>query len=131
MRVSRVVAVLAGVTTLAAGAWAFAAPRSFFAAIASYPPYNEHFLRDIGAFNIGLGVGLLVSAAMTDGLLVALTAAGTGSAFHAASHWIDRGAGGLASDPWVFSAAAALLLATAVIRRKEVRDARAGRRRDG
>ena len=29
--------------------WAMLAPESFYAAIATYPPFNRHFIHDIGA----------------------------------------------------------------------------------
>jgi hypothetical protein len=38
----------AGLLLVATGLWAFAAPRSFFEVVATYPPFNEHLLHDIG-----------------------------------------------------------------------------------
>lgn len=32
---------------LGTGVWAFAAPRSFYEVIATFPPYNVHFLHDV------------------------------------------------------------------------------------
>ena len=37
------------------GILAFVAPGAFYDQIAGYPPRNDHFLRDLGAFQIGLG----------------------------------------------------------------------------
>jgi hypothetical protein len=31
--------------------------------VATYPPFNEHLLHDIGAFNLGLGATLLLALA--------------------------------------------------------------------
>jgi hypothetical protein len=54
----------AGLTLLAAqgllvGAWAYLAPRSFYtdlSTISTDPPFNEHFVSDIGGLNLALAV---------------------------------------------------------------------------
>lgn len=97
---------------VAVGAWAFADPRSFFERIATFPPYNEHLLHDIGAFEIGLGAVLLGAAVVRDSLVAALTGVGIGMAVHAAAHTIDAELGTSPGDPWIgWGVAAALLLA--------------------
>ena len=88
-------------------------PRSFFTALAAFEPYNQHLLQDIGAFQIGLGVVLLLAGVRVraDGLSVALVGVGVGAAFHAVSHTIGRGLGGTPqTDIPLFTAMAALLL---------------------
>ncbi len=72
--VPRTVAIVGGVGFIALGVWAMVGPRSFFAALATFEPYNQHFLQDVGAFQIGLGVVLLLAAVpvRADGLTVAL-----------------------------------------------------------
>ena len=57
--------VLVGLATLAlvvSGLWAMVAPEGFYASVALYPPYNRHFIHDIGAFMLGLGATLRVRA---------------------------------------------------------------------
>jgi hypothetical protein len=57
---------------LIVGAWALAAPLAFYDRfplpghpwVALLPPYNEHLVRDVGAFNLALTV-VLVAAAWT------------------------------------------------------------------
>lgn len=52
------------------GIWGTIWPRSFFddfpgagnAWVAAFPPYNEHLVRDVGAFYLGYGVLLLAAA---------------------------------------------------------------------
>jgi hypothetical protein len=44
------------------GAWAFADPESFFDEVATFEPYNQHLIQDVGAFQIGLGAVLLIAA---------------------------------------------------------------------
>jgi hypothetical protein len=79
------------------GVWSFAAPRSF-ADFIDYAPYNEHLLHDVGAFQIGIGVTLVVALFASDALLVALTGFVTASALHTLSHYVDRNIGGHDSD---------------------------------
>jgi hypothetical protein len=55
---------LAGLLLLGAGPWAMLAPGSFYATIATYPPYNVHFIHDIGAFQLGLGACLILALVM-------------------------------------------------------------------
>jgi uncharacterized protein YjeT (DUF2065 family) len=121
MRTTRVVAAAAGLLLVATGLWAFTAPRSFYEVVATYPPFNQHLLHDIGAFNLGLGAALLLALAWADGLLVALGGVGVGAAAHALAHWLDRELGGSPADPWYLTAFAVLLLAAAARRWKEIR----------
>jgi hypothetical protein len=64
------VLVLTGALMLAGGVWALAVPGSF-AEFAEFP-YSRHFLHDAGAFQIGIGVTLLLAAAWADAAAVAL-----------------------------------------------------------
>jgi hypothetical protein len=100
---------------LATGAWAFADPASFYSGVARYAIYNQHFLHDIGALELGLGAALLLGLAGLGGRATALWGAGIGSAFHALSHFLDRGLGGRAADPYLLAALAAVLLTAATL----------------
>lgn len=71
------------------GAWAFLGPKSFYDRLATFPPYNVHFLHDIGAFSIGLGTVLLLASLRWSTLRTALVGVGTGSAVHFVSHVVD------------------------------------------
>jgi hypothetical protein len=55
------------------GAWAFPG-------FVDYAPYNRHLIHDAGAFQLGIGVSLLVALWWPDGLLVALTGFAVASA---------------------------------------------------
>jgi hypothetical protein len=92
----RIVAVLAGGFLLGSGLWAMVAPEAFFAAAATFEPYNAHLIRDVGAFMVGLGAVLLLAAAKpaVEALAVALCGAGVGTVAHTLSHVIDRDHGG-------------------------------------
>ena len=112
----KIIAAIGGLLLLGFGLWAFFDPRAFYKAVAVWPPFNKHFIHDIGAFQIGLGLTLLLSLVRGDALLIALAGVGSGAAVHAVAHWIDRDLGGRPGDPWVMTALAALLLAGAVLR---------------
>ena len=95
------------------------APESFFDTVASFDPYNQHFIQDIGSFQIGLGAVLLLAWLRRgfDALTVALLGTGIGAAAHAVSHIIGRDLGGRpASDIPLFTLIAVVLLAAGAAR---------------
>jgi hypothetical protein len=120
---ARVVAAVAAVFYIGSGVWAFAAPASFAANIAPYPPYNVHLWHDIGAFLIGLGVAALAGLVLSDALAAVLAGVAAASLLHGVSHIVDAGHGGRAIDPWAISLFGLLTLAGFV--------AALGRRRAG
>jgi hypothetical protein len=48
------------------------APHSFYDQAATFPPYNRHFIHDIGAFQVVRGSCLIAALALADALLVVL-----------------------------------------------------------
>ncbi len=118
--------ILGGVFFLGAGLWAMVAPESFFDAAAKFEPYNQHFVQDVGAFQIGLGVVLLLAAVpgLGDRLAVGLLGVGVGSAAHVVSHVVGRDLGGKPeTDLPFFAVLTVLLLAAGLFR---LRDQAAG-----
>src|SRR6266567_8984484 len=67
----RLLVLVAGLLLLTSGLWAMLAPDSFYAVVATYPPYNRHLIHDLGAFLLGLGATLALALAPDDALLVA------------------------------------------------------------
>jgi hypothetical protein len=116
-RLARAIALLAGLFFAGFGLWAFFDPVSFFDKIATYRPYNPHFLHDAGAFQIGIGVALLLALRWKDALAVALGGASAAGIMHAISHFMDRDLGGRDTDPWFLSFVAALAVIGLVARR--------------
>lgn len=114
----RMVALLGVAFWLVSGAWAFASPASFYDAVAAYPPFNAHFLRDAGAFMLGLGGGLVFGLWWRDALAAALAGSGVGATFHVAAHVIDRQQGGSLSDTLALAALAVAFAAAALAQRK-------------
>jgi uncharacterized membrane protein len=118
VKLSRLIAGLVGVFLVVFGLWAFFGPRSFFDQVATFPPYNRHLLHDIGAFQVGMGLALILAVRWADALSVALAGVGAGATFHAAAHWWDRDLGGKSSDPYVLTALALVLVVAALARRR-------------
>jgi hypothetical protein len=101
------------------GSWAFVDPSSFYDELATFPPYNRHFLHDIGSFELGLGAALALAALGWSGLRVALSGAAAANVLHAISHIVDSDRGGRSSDPYLLSLFAALFVAAAVLATRE------------
>jgi hypothetical protein len=114
-----VVAFAIGAGLFAFGVWAMVSPRSFFEQFAQFDPYNQHFLQDLGAFQIGLGTVLLIGGIwpQLDGLTTGLLGVGIGATMHVLSHVIGRGLGGRpAVDIPVFGLMAVLLVIAGALR---------------
>ncbi len=118
----QVIAAIAGFTFSGFGIWALAAPSSFFDNVALFEPYNEHFIRDIGSFQIGLGATLMLAALLTsDALAAGLIGVGLGAMMHIVSHFLSIDAGGSpAVDIPVLSILGALLLAAGIMRWRQI-----------
>ncbi len=113
-RVITIVTALGAGVFVAFGLWAFFDAQAFFDGVAEFEPYNEHFIHDIGAFQIGIGAALALALwKQSDAIFVALGGAGIGSAFHTVAHVTDHDLGGMDSDPYVFGFFTVLLLGAA------------------
>ena len=94
------------------GLWAFVSPQSWFDALAVFEPFNKHFIRDIGTFQVGLAVAGILGALRVRAVVVGLGALAAFQVLHVASHGIDRDAGG---RPGFDIPALSLLAATTVV----------------
>ncbi len=92
------------------GLWAFLGPESFYATIASFPPYNQHLLHDLGAFLSGLGVALLFGLLDRRWLVAAAAGNAAASVLHLFAHVEDAGLGGHAYDVPALAALTVLAL---------------------
>ena len=119
LRFQRVVGWLGAFFFLGSGLWAFFGPRSFFDQLATFEPYNRHFIHDVGSFSIGVGAVLVIALVTNwDALRVALAGAGVGAVFHVISHAIDSDLGGKSTDvPGLLLVAIALVAAAGAPRR--------------
>ena len=118
---SRIAAVAGAAIFGLAGAWAFLAPRSFYDTIATWPPYNGHFIHDLGAFQLGLAVALVAALLHKDALMTVLVGAATAGLVHFAAHLEDRSLGGRPTDPLTICAIAFLMAIGALLRWRELR----------
>jgi hypothetical protein len=119
---TRPVVAIAGLFNLGFGVWALFDPASFFDRVALFPPYNQHFLHDVGAFQVGLGLALWLALVWADALLVVLAANAIGATLHFGSHLVDRSLGGHpATDLPLLGLLALVLLLAAGLRLRQLR----------
>lgn len=102
------------------GAWALRWPVSF-AAFIDFPPYNQHLLHDVGAFQIGIGVSLLLALGRFDALTVTLGGFVVAGALHTLNHGLDLPIGGHRTDPWGLAALVVLATTGLIAQRRRIR----------
>lgn len=104
------------------GVWAFVAPRSFFDTLATFEPYNEHFMRDLGSVQFGVGVAGVIGALRTSAVVTGLAGLVAFQVPHVVSHVIDRDEGGRPGfDIPALSLAALLTVVALVLTRRSER----------
>ncbi|MCI0396702.1 MAG: hypothetical protein L0332_12910 [Chloroflexi bacterium] len=98
---TQVAVFVAGLFYLAVGLALLFFPQWFFATIGTFPPYNRHYMGDLGAFVLPLGVGLLLAAprpAAHRGLVGLVAVA---SLLHALNHAYDDWLAGSPLAHWL------------------------------
>jgi PPOX class probable F420-dependent enzyme len=105
--------VLAAVTAIV-GVWAFGWPDGFSDAVGFTP--HRHFVHDVGAFQIGIAVTLLLALIWADALAVALAGYAAGAAVHTAAHVADADLGGSPAQTWSIALLCALAVAALIAR---------------
>lgn len=99
----RAALVAGGIFYLLSGAGLLFTPEWFFENVGNYPPFNRHYVGDVGAFLLPLGIALVWAArnpAQHRGLIAFATA---GSGVHAFNHLYDDLAGRLPPGGWLLS----------------------------
>jgi hypothetical protein len=86
---TRFAVIFNGVLTILTGLLLLFAPEFFYSAVADYPPFNRHFLGDIGAFTLALGIGLLLAAREPYKHPLIIGAAALGNLVHVLNHAYD------------------------------------------
>ncbi len=114
-RAARGIAILVGAFYVLVGLWAFLAPAGFSGTVAPFPPFNLHLFHDAGAFQVGLGLALLLGATARAALQPALLAVLAASILHVVSHVEDRTLGGHVTDVPALSLLCALLALAAAV----------------
>jgi PPOX class probable F420-dependent enzyme len=94
--VVRAISALLGLITAVLGVWALVSPQSF-SEFVNFPPHR-HFVHDVGAFQFGIGVTLLLATIWADALMVAVAGYAVGGIAHTVSHAVDADVGGSAGQ---------------------------------
>jgi PPOX class probable F420-dependent enzyme len=97
-----------GLLTAGIGMWCLGDPRSF-AQFAGFPAH-EHFVHDVGAFQVGLGVLLLLALIWSDALVTVLAGYIVANTLHTVNHTVDLDLGGSALQAWALGAASVALV---------------------
>jgi PPOX class probable F420-dependent enzyme len=108
------VTLLAGLFMTAAGLAGLLAP-GWFADTAGFPRH-PHFVHDAGAFQLGIGVTLLLALIWHDGLALALAGFLVANTTHAVNHAVDLDLGGRPWDAWGLAAVSLLTVVALVVR---------------
>jgi PPOX class probable F420-dependent enzyme len=109
---------LVGLLTAAIGVWCLSDPRSF-AQFAGFPAH-EHFVHDVGAFQVGLGVLLLLALIWSDALVTVLAGYIVANTVHTVNHTVDLDLGGSALQAWALGAASVALIIAFVLRVRQL-----------
>lgn len=118
---SKITAVIGAAFFALPGLWAYLSPREFHANIATFPPYSQHLVHDMGAFMVAIGLALLLALFWSDALSTVFAAAAVGSILSGIAHLIDTDLGGRPIvDPVSLFGMAALLLVALVLRRRQL-----------
>src|SRR5215510_7557725 len=86
---SRVVVGIAGIIHLTTSLLLLLAPYSYFMLLEHFPPYNRHDAGDLGAFQLPLGIGLLLAAREPLRYRVVILMAAAANVLHALNHLYD------------------------------------------
>ncbi len=109
---------LAGLATAVIGVWGLVHPTSF-GAFAGFG-FHEHFLHDVGAFQLGLGVTLLLAVLWSDALATALAGFLVANTAHTVNHVVDLGLGGAAWQAWALGAVSIAIAVALVLRLRQL-----------
>jgi PPOX class probable F420-dependent enzyme len=105
---------LVGLLTAGIGVWCLTDPRSF-AAFVGFPAH-EHFVHDVGAFQVGLGVTLLLALIWSDALATALAGYVAANTVHTVNHVVDLDLGGSTLQAWALGVASVALVIALLLR---------------
>ncbi|MDT5303686.1 MAG: hypothetical protein QOG79_7069 [Mycobacterium sp.] len=109
---------LVGVATAGIGVWCLIDPMSF-AEFAGFEAH-VHFLHDIGAFQLGLGVTLLIALIWSDALATALAGFIVANTVHTVNHVMDLDLGGSPAQAWVLGATSVALVVAFALRLRQL-----------
>lgn len=112
---TQIVLAIGGAVNLMAGALLLIAPAWFFETIGNFPPFNRHYMGDVGSFLLPIGIGQLI--AVRDPLrhkgMIGVVAAG--SLLHTANHLYDDFVAGQAATHFLSETLPLIVLAILLV----------------
>jgi PPOX class probable F420-dependent enzyme len=112
------VTALTGATTVGIGIWCLVDPTSFADSVGF--GRHQHFLHDVGAFQLGLGLMLLLALIWADALATALAGFLVANTVHTVNHVIDLDQGGSAAQAWLLGAMSVALIVAFALRLRQL-----------
>jgi PPOX class probable F420-dependent enzyme len=112
------VTALVGAATVGIGIWCLIDPTSFADVVQFHA--HQHFLHDVGAFQLGLGVTLLLALIWGDALATALAGFIVANTVHTVNHVMDLDLGGSVGQAWVLGAVSVVLVVAFVLRLRQL-----------
>jgi hypothetical protein len=88
LAIARFIVLLNSLMNILPGLALLFAPKWFYQ-IADFPPFNQHFMGDAGAFSLALGIGLLVAARNPNGHRSLIAVAALAGLIHVGNHLYD------------------------------------------
>jgi hypothetical protein len=85
----RLVVLLGGMFYLLIGISMLVQPEWFFENAGTFPPYNRHYLGDLGSFLLPLGAGLIIASQDPARYRVLISIGAAGSIIHSFNHWYE------------------------------------------
>ena len=85
----RILVLVAGLNYVLTGLALLVAPTWFFENIGAFGPFNRHYLGDLGAFLLPMGIGLVVAARQPRQHYVLIAVVAAGNIIHASNHIYD------------------------------------------
>jgi PPOX class probable F420-dependent enzyme len=107
-----------GLLTAGIGVWCLTDPGSFAQSVGF--PAHEHFVHDLGAFQVGFGITLLLALIWSDALATVLAGYIVANTVHTANHIVDLDLGGSALQAWALGAASVTLIVAFVLRLRQL-----------
>lgn len=98
---ARAIFFLAGLSHLLTAAAMLFAPTWFYEHIGTFPPYNRHYTGDLGAFQVPLGLGLLLAARDPRRYSAMVWVALAGNVLHMLNHTYDALVEGASFGRWL------------------------------
>lgn len=108
------VTAVVGVVTAGSGVWCLTDPNSFADAVGFEA--HRHFLHDVGAFQLGLGIILLLALIWGDAFATVLAGYILANSVHTVNHVIDLDIGGSVAQAWILGAVSVALVPVFVLR---------------